>query len=199
MIRNIWAVGRNYADHAHELGNTVPTSPLFFLKSGACLTQDNSIRLPNWALDCHFELELAFQVNSLLEIQSWGLAVDLTERKLQNELKSKGQPWTLAKSFIGACPLSELKSGRNWEQIRDLVLELKINGQTRQRAHVREMIFNPLVLLDFVKIHFPLCDQDLILTGTPAGVGSLQSGDFLEASLGSSSDHWLQHQWHVSS
>ena len=88
MIRNIWAAGRNYGDHAKELGNDVPTEPIIFLKAGSCAFFGQEIALPSWAQEVHHEIELALKFDANLEISHFGLALDLTERKLQNHLKS---------------------------------------------------------------------------------------------------------------
>ncbi|MCX7977860.1 MAG: fumarylacetoacetate hydrolase family protein [Bdellovibrionaceae bacterium] len=193
MIRNIWAVGRNYADHAKELGNSVPSSPLFFLKAGSCAVIGNEFSLPEWARDVHHELEIALQFGEDLEICSWGLALDLTERRLQSELKSRGEPWTLAKSFTGACPISSLLPWPKEGLPKDMELKLFVNGTIRQTGTLGQMIFSPAELVDFAKSHFPLCPGDLLLTGTPSGVGPLKKGDVLLAQAGS----LLLHQWSV--
>lgn len=184
-LKNIWAVGRNYPEHAKELGNTVPTKPFFFLKSGSTAHLSGRIHLPPWAENVHHEIELALHIDAHQKIDSWTLALDLTERNLQNELKSKGLPWTLAKSFIGSCPLGPLQKGWNWEQLKTQSISLKVNGELRQKSLLEEMLFKPQQLLEFVQKHFPLQEGDLILTGTPSGVGPLQRGDILEGQLGS--------------
>lgn len=108
MIRNIWAVGRNYAEHAKELGNQVPTEPLIFLKAGSCATiSAKDLHLPvdkKNTTDVHHEVELALQFDDNLQIAAACVALDLTDRVRQDHLKSKGLPWTFAKSFKEACP-----------------------------------------------------------------------------------------------
>src|SRR3989338_8387796 len=107
MIRNIWSIGRNYAEHAKELGNEVPAEPLIFLKAGSSAVLNSAdFSLPSWATDIHHEVELALQFNDQLEISKAAVALDLTERTLQSKLKAKGSPWTLAKSFTNSCPVS---------------------------------------------------------------------------------------------
>src|SRR5688572_19799974 len=106
MIRNIWAVGRNYAEHAKELGNKAPLEPLIFLKAGSSAFFGAEISLPPWTQEVHHEIEMALQFGEDLNLISYGLALDLTERKIQNQLKANGHPWTLAKSFSNACPIS---------------------------------------------------------------------------------------------
>lgn len=182
-IRNIWAVGRNYADHAKELGNAVPEKPLIFLKAGSCAVFGESFSIPAWCKDVHHEIELALQLDENLKAKSFGLALDLTERSIQNELKSKGQPWTLAKSFSQSCPLSDFIEVSDLKDLASLEISLKINNELKQIGNTKQMIFDLPTLVDHVKAHFPVCPNDVILTGTPAGVGPLKPGDKLVAEL----------------
>jgi acylpyruvate hydrolase len=193
MIRNIWAVGRNYADHAKELGNKIPTEPIVFLKAGSCAFYGPEISLPPWTLEVHHEIELAGQFGEDLSLSSFGLALDLTERKIQNHLKSKGQPWTLAKSFLGSCPISQFIPLKNLDELKNLPISLEINGEVKQQGTTADMIFPLEHLIDFIKVHFPVCPGDLLLTGTPAGVGPIRRGDEITAHLGSH----IKHRWNV--
>src|SRR4051812_7033535 len=192
MIRNIWAVGRNYADHAKELGHKVPTEPLIFLKAGSCAFFGTEISLPTWTQEIHHEVEMAIQLGEDLMISSYGLALDLTERKIQKHLKANGQPWTLAKSFSNSCPLSRFMAVTEVTALKSLPLALEINGEAKQNGNTADMIFPLERLLDFIKVHFPVCPGDLILTGTPSGVGPLHRGDKIVAQLGS-----IRHTWSV--
>lgn len=190
----IWCVGRNYAEHAKELGNDLPTEPLIFLKAGSCLTKGAPLQIPSWVSDLHHELEIALLFGPELQFSALGLALDLTERSLQSRLKSKGQPWTLAKSFHGACPISDLIPLRS-EALKDLRLELRVNGVLRQKGSSSEMIFSPETLRAFVLKHFPVRPGDLLLTGTPAGVGVIEPGDELEGQLFQEGRKILQMRW----
>lgn len=194
MIRNIWAVGRNYLEHAKELGNEVPITPLFFLKAGSTASLGvEQIILPSWSEDLHHEIELALQFDDKLEIHQACIALDLTERKKQNELKAKGQPWTLAKSFTGSCPLSHFFKFESLGELSDLPLILTVNGEVRQSARTSQMIFTLQQLIDFARQHFPVCPGDLLLTGTPAGVGPLKNKDLVKAEIPGR----ISHQWTV--
>lgn len=196
LIRNIWAVGRNYSEHAKELGNEVPTTPLFFLKAGSTASvAADEIILPAWSEDIHHEIELALQFDDELQVRKACIALDLTERKKQSELKAKGQPWTLAKSFTGACPLSAFFAVGSWDELQDLSLVLKVNGEVRQEGSTAQMIFPPKKLIDYARQHYPVCSGDLLLTGTPAGVGPLRPGDFVEAEITGK----IAHAWNVRS
>jgi 2-keto-4-pentenoate hydratase/2-oxohepta-3-ene-1,7-dioic acid hydratase in catechol pathway len=178
MTKNIWAVGRNYIDHAKEMNATIPNEPLLFLKAGSTLTFNQKIIFPKWSKDIHHELEIALLIDENLKFSHMSLALDLTARDKQAEAKKNGTPWTLSKSFTGACPIGA------WHPVTDLKnvsFMLIKNGHVVQSAKASEMIFSADVLLDYVKSHFPVCKNDILLTGTPAGVGPLASGDILEA------------------
>lgn len=195
MIRNIWAVGRNYADHAKELGNELPSEPMIFLKAGSTATENTEfINLPPWTQDVHHEVELALRFDDTLQISSAAVALDLTERTRQNQLKAKGHPWTLAKSFAQSCPLSKFFPVKMVSELQALEIQLKINGEVRQHGFTSQMIFPLEQLIDFVKFHFPVMPGDLLLTGTPAGVGPIKKGDVLEAELVTK----IKHRWVVS-
>lgn len=187
MIGNIWAVGRNYADHAKELANPIPTEPLIFLKAGSCATFGDEVA---WSATCgeiHHEIELALRFGENLEFETMMLALDLTDRPAQNRLKAAGHPWTLAKSFHGACPLSAQtplpKDPWTANGLGTCLLELKVNGEHRQSATLNDMIFSPSELRKWILGRYPVRPGDLLLTGTPAGVGPLRAGDHLEATL----------------
>ena len=183
----VYCVGRNYADHARELANPVPTSPLIFMKSPACIVPfEGALSLPVALGRCDHELEIAVRIGSDLvdvdeaaalgAISHMGLALALTRRDVQSVLKKKGHPWDLAKSFPGACPLTPL---RPVEAIGDHSLRLTINGEVRQQGRCSQMIFSIGTLVAFLSRHMPLRAGDLLLTGTPAGVGPLHDGDVL--------------------
>lgn len=196
LPKNAWCVGRNYAEHAKELGNEIPSRPLFFLKSGgACFhlgkqfgsvfsgaEKNTNIQWPHWAQNVHHEIEMILQFNENKEFSHIGLGLDLTERTLQNDLKKQGHPWTLAKSFQRSAPLSalvaldSLKIGDFstwWSQLK---IELYLDSQLVQTGHTQDMIFNPFLLKDFVLEHFPVEKDDLLFTGTPSGVGAMKIG-----------------------
>lgn len=204
---SIWAVGRNYADHAKELNNQIPKEPFFFLKSGHCLVpveaQMHSSTTPSQNLiqkiplhqksePIHYEIELALQIKKTstgYDFSHLALALDLTAREKQSELKKQGLPWTLAKSFPYSCPLSkwinldgELKQSLQ-SQLNDFRFFFKINNIKKQFGNAEEMIFKPYELLSYAAQHFPIAEGDILLTGTPAGVGPLQKADIGEAQL----------------
>ncbi|QLY24393.1 fumarylacetoacetate hydrolase family protein [Bdellovibrio sp. KM01] len=194
MIQNIWAIGRNYVEHAKELGNEVPTEPLVFLKAGSCATIAHSeIHLPKWATDVHHEVEIALQFDENLQISAACVALDLTERTLQSKLKAKGQPWTLAKSFTEACPISNFFPVGDLDELRKIDIKLMVNGELRQNGNTSLMIFSYEEQIDYVRQYFPVVAGDLLLTGTPAGVGPVKPGDVLVAEIVGK----ITHKWTV--
>ena len=188
-------VGRNYADHARELNNPLPDEPVLFIKPKTALVDlCKPLVLPSKLGDCHYETELAILIGQPLSrgcteqqteeaIVGVGLALDLTLRDLQQKLKEKGLPWEKAKAFDGACPLSEFVSINRIENRQDLKLRLWKNGQLQQDGHTGQMLMPVLSLLNYATKFFTLEPGDVFLTGTPAGVGALQSGDQLKLSL----------------
>ncbi|MGE0632084.1 MAG: fumarylacetoacetate hydrolase family protein [Pseudobdellovibrionaceae bacterium] len=180
--QNIWCVGRNYAEHAKELGNEVPKSPLVFLKAGST-AQTRKIILPFWAEDIHHEVELLLRLDDKLQISHAAVALDLTERQTQNEAKQTGKPWTMAKSFRGATIVSEFFPVENIQQLGALTLKLSVNGTVKQNGSTEQMIFKIPELLRYIQTYFPVVSGDWVLTGTPSGVGPLREGDTVHAEI----------------
>lgn len=186
-IRNIWAVGRNYADHAKELGNQAPSTqnePMIFLKAGSTVVANGEeFSLPDFSDDVHHECEMALQFGADLRFTGITLALDLTARDVQNRLKAQAHPWTLAKSFKASCPLGPIVPLDPSLDLTRLEFTLKVNGSVRQHGYTRDMIHGIEKLRQFVTARFPVMTGDLLLTGTPAGVAALKPGDQLEAEL----------------
>ena len=186
-IQNVWAVGRNYADHAKELNNPVPESeedPLIFLKAGSSVvTNGAAFSLPQFSSDIHHECEIAFRFDARFELSQMTLALDLTAREVQAKLKEKQHPWTLAKSFKNSCPLGPLVDVPKTLDLQQIAFTFKINGEVRQSGHSGDMIHSVAKLREYVLERFPVVEGDLLLTGTPKGVGLIRSGDLLEAEI----------------
>lgn len=184
-MNSIWAIGRNYKDHAKEMNAPVPTRPLVFLKSFASINQSSPLDLPREIPgEIHHELELAVLLGEDLKPSKVALALDLTARDLQAEAKKKGEPWTLAKSFRNACPMSPWINYQDENWFQSLQFQLTVNGNTRQQGQSKDMIFSLSELLKFLKTNVPLLPGDIILTGTPQGVGPLMPGDEVQATMG---------------
>ena len=193
-VGKVVCIGRNYLDHIRELNNVVPETPILFIKPATALRAlSEPIRLSVGRGECHHEVELAVLVGRELcnadaatarqAVAGYGIALDLTLRDLQNELKKKGHPWETAKAFDGSCPLSPFLSPEALAEPQDTDLALRVNGALRQQGNTRLMIMGIFDLMAYISTHFTLQPGDVVLTGTPAGVGPLHSGDALTLSL----------------
>ncbi|KAH6582109.1 hypothetical protein BASA60_002123 [Batrachochytrium salamandrivorans] len=191
--RKIIAIGRNYALHAKELGNTVPESPMFFIKPTSSYIQPpGAIEIPHNTV-VHHEIELGVVIGKegrdITEAEAgsfiggYVLALDMTARNLQDEAKKKGYPWTVAKGYdtftpVGSfIPVSDVKDNSN------LNLTLKVNGKIKQSGSTGDMVFGIPKLISHVSTVMRLEAGDVILTGTPAGVGPVETGQILDGSL----------------
>src|SRR5690606_9849840 len=184
-------VGRNYAEHARELNNPVPSEPLLFIKPAtAVVPLADGFQLPNGRGAVHYETEIALLIGAPLSgtvspadaagaIAGIGLALDLTLRELQDQLKAKGHPWARAKAFDGACPLSPFLPPDAVPALDSIGLQLRINGALRPDGSSAEMLTHIVTLLHHIAGIFTLLPGDVVRTGTPAGVGVLQPGDEL--------------------
>lgn len=186
-------VGRNYAAHAAELNNPLPSEPILFMKPATALVPfEEPINVTNLGDSVHYEIELAVLLGKTIKnadavtasnaIDGIGLALDLTLRDVQQTLKDKGLPWEIAKSFDGSCPISAFVPVDNLN-LAKLDFSLEINGQLRQQGHSANMLTPIVELIEYASQHFTLCAGDILITGTPAGVGALQPGDNLKASF----------------
>ena len=189
-------IGRNYLDHIQEMNSTVSEAPLLFMKPKAALCHMNEpIAIPTDKGECHNELEVSVLLKSPLKNASneevknaiWGigLGLDLTLREVQAELKKLGQPWERAKSFDNSAPLSGFVPLDNVNNLDDLHFTLTINGVVRQQGHTELMLHKIIPLIAHMSTIFTLDRGDVILTGTPKGVGKLSPADKVEASLDS--------------
>ncbi len=189
----IICVGRNYADHARELNNDVPTEPVIFLKPDSALLKDGkAFYLPDHLGEIHHELEIVLRIckngKHIAEkfapdyYDQIGLGIDFTARELQTTLKSKGLPWELAKGFDHSAVLGQLLPKATFAGA-PLGLELKINGESRQTGSTADMLFSFEKIISFVSRYFSLRQGDLLYTGTPAGVGPVNIGDRLQGYL----------------
>lgn len=185
-LGKIVCVGRNYLAHIHELGNEIPDEPVLFMKPETAAVQfAQPFSIPPG--DVHFETELAILVGKPLThatpgqcraaIVGVGLALDLTRRDLQNDLKQKGLPWEVAKSFDCSCPLTNFMPVSETEDLGALSFKMWLNGNLTQEGQVTLMRHSILQLLLYISTHFTLKPGDVVLTGTPAGVGRLHAGD----------------------
>ncbi|TFY56788.1 hypothetical protein EVG20_g8792 [Dentipellis fragilis] len=196
FVRNgkkIVAIGRNYADHVKELNNAVPKEPFFFLKpTSSYLPSGGNIEIPR-GIVAHHEVELGLvigrggrdisQADSLSHIAGYALAVDMTARNLQDEVKKKGLPWSAVKGFDTFTPISTFVPKSEVTDPQNLDLWLKINGVVKQDGNTSKMIFAIPRLIEHVSSIMTLEEGDLILTGTPSGIGAINPGDRIECAL----------------
>lgn len=193
-IGKIVCVGRNYVEHIQELGNEQYEKPVIFLKaSSSVIYSGDSIIYPSFSNDMHHETELVLLIGSSIKnvnqleaknaIAGYGVGLDMTLRDVQNELKKKGHPWTIAKCFDTSAVLSDFVSVDDYQLSLNETITLKINGEIRQNDKLNKMIFNPLQIVEYISSLMTLDVGDLIFTGTPKGVGKVNKGDVLEAQI----------------
>jgi acylpyruvate hydrolase len=194
-IGKIVCVGRNYAEHAKELGNEVPDKPVLFLKpASALIYSGGKIIYPDYGNDLHHEVELVLLIGETVKnanrveaekaIIGYGVGLDMTLRDVQDGLKRKGHPWTLAKCFDTSAAISDFVLKKDYQIKADEKLELKVNGAVKQSDTLKSMLFNPAEIVEYISSVMTLEKGDLIFTGTPAGVSRVNRGDKLEAKLG---------------
>jgi len=193
-IGKIVCLARNYAEHARELGNETPAAPVLFMKPASSVIGDGeTVRIPAYSQECHYEVELAVLIGrecravsaetAMEYVAGYGTAIDMTLRDVQNVLKAKGLPWEIAKGFDSACPLSDFVPASAVADPHDLRLRLSVNGEKRQDGTSSAMIHRVPQIIAHVSAIFTLEPGDVILTGTPAGVGPVVPGDVMEAEI----------------
>ncbi len=193
-IRTIYCIGRNYAQHAKEMGSPIPKMPLVFLKPlGAICYSDSMISIPTQSNDVHFEGEIVVALSKSGKniphgsvqdyIAGYGVGIDFTARDIQAIAKKQGHPWSIAKGFDDFAPISEFIPASEIEDENNMDLKLFQNGFVKQHGNSSEMIFPIPNLITFLSQIYTLYPGDLIFTGTPEGVGAVQSGDKLEVLL----------------
>ena len=189
----IICVGRNYGEHAKELGNEIPEDPVIFMKPDTALLKKGSdFYIPEFSDDIHYELEVVLKIskggkyiqkeNASKHYDEIGLGIDFTARDLQSKLKGKGLPWELAKGFDGSAVVSDFVSKDSYD-LENLNFSLIKNNEKVQDGNTSEMIFSPEDIIAFASKYFTLRVGDLIFTGTPKGVGKVSENDLLEAYL----------------
>lgn len=187
----IIAIGRNYIDHAKELNNPVPESPVIFMKPDTAILKDNKdFYFPEFSSDIHYECEVVFRIcNEGKHVSAKfahkyydavGLGIDFTARDIQSKHKEKGLPWELAKAFDNSAVISKLMSKEEFENLSDINFSLQKNGSAVQVGNTKDMIFDIDSLIVYISKFITLRKGDLIYTGTPAGVGPIAIGDKLE-------------------
>lgn len=193
-IGKILCIGRNYLDHIRELGNEAPAAPVIFMKpASSVIGNGEKVVIPSYSHNCHHEAELALLVGTPCRkiseaaaiscLAGYGVAIDLTLRDVQDELKKKGLPWDIAKGFDTACPLSEFTPAGQVVDPQNLTVTMKVNNELRQSGSTGLMIHTVAQIISHLSTIFTLEPGDIILTGTPAGVGRVVAGDQLCAEI----------------
>jgi 5-carboxymethyl-2-hydroxymuconate isomerase len=193
-IGKIVCVGRNYAEHAKELGNEATDKPVLFLKPpSAVIYSGENIIHPDYGNELHHEVELVLLIGRTVKhasvaeseesIIGYGVGLDMTLRDIQNELKKKGEPWTLAKCFDTSAVLSDFVLKESYKLTLNEKISLSVNGQVRQEEFLTKMISTPAKLVSYISSMMTLEIGDLIFTGTPSGVSKVNKGDQLFAKI----------------
>ena len=181
-VNQVYCVGRNYAAHAKEMGADDRKPPFFFTKPSYSIITGDVIYPPNTE-DLQYEVELVLAVGEDMSIFGFAVGVDLTRRDLQGQAKKDGKPWFRGKSFVGSAPISRIIPIEGLEELSGLELRLMVNGELRQSGSCTDMIWSPQELLCEMAADVPLKQGDIIFSGTPEGVGKINTGDFIEASI----------------
>ncbi len=184
----IICVGRNYTDHIEELGNEIPEDIVIFIKPGSAVS---SKLISFHEEQIHYEGEISFLYENG-RFSAAGFGLDLTKRELQGKLKAKGLPWERAKAFDNSALFSGFVKIENTE---DISLLLEINGNTVQSSGISCMIYRPEVILSEIKKFLTLIDGDIVMTGTPKGVGIIKKGDLFKGTLKKGDKELISAQW----
>lgn len=180
----IICVGKNYLDHAAELGDAIPEDPVFFFKPPSSLVESpgHAVSLPKNRGSVHYECEIVYRIgvtNGRAELKAITLGLDLTLRDLQATLKKKSLPWEAAKSFSQSAITGKWISTDDFKNHLKVPFELLVNGELKQKSTGEQMRKSPNELLKIAAEFFTICDGDLFFTGTPKGVGAINPGDVL--------------------
>lgn len=193
-VHRIYCIGRNYADHAKEMGAAVDRSqPVFFCKPSDAVVEGGDVPYPSATTDLHHEVEMIVALagggrdiavdRALDHVFGYGVGLDLTRRDLQAIAKAKSLPWDASKAFDHSAPVSALRRADDVRHPRAARLTLSVNGTLRQRADIADMLFTVPEIIHELSRLWELVPGDLIFTGTPAGVAALVRGDRFRAEL----------------
>ena len=197
-VHRIYCVGRNYAEHAKEMGFTGREAPFFFMKpADAVLCADEGAALsmpyPSLTSNLHHEIELVVAIGkggkhipaaqAMEHIWGYAVGLDMTRRDLQNDMKKQGRPWCIGKAFEASAPISAITPAAQAGDVQHAEIWLQVNGQDRQRSNVSQLIWNIAETIEHLSHAWELQPGDLIMTGTPEGVGAVQTGDVLEGGI----------------
>jgi fumarylpyruvate hydrolase len=197
-VRRVICVGRNYVEHAKEMGFTGREPPFFFFKPADAIVPINagetgSIEYPTLTKDLHHEIELVACIgtggrnikaaDAMKHIWGYAVGLDMTRRDLQGEMKKQGRPWEIGKSFEQSAPIGPVTPTAQAGDIANAEIWLKVNGKDRQRSNISKLIWNLGEIIEHVSSAWELAPGDLIFTGTPEGVAAVVAGDTLEGGV----------------
>ncbi|MFD2754197.1 fumarylacetoacetate hydrolase family protein [Comamonas terrae] len=197
-IHRIYCVGRNYEDHAKEMGFTGREPPFFFLKPADAVVavpagETGQVAYPTLTQNLHHEVELVVAIgkagknikaaDALQYIYGYAVGLDMTRRDLQNDMKKQGRPWCIGKAFEQSAPIGPITPAQQAGDIGQAAISLQVNGTVRQSSHIHKLIWNIAETIEHLSAAWELQPGDLIMTGTPEGVAAVVSGDTLEAQV----------------
>lgn len=193
-VRRVYCIGRNYAAHAIEMGhNPDREAPFFFQKNANNLNTSGHFPYPNKSSDVHHEIELAVMLKSggdnisidsaLDHVFGYALSLDMTRRDLQGEQKKLGRPWEIGKAFEDSAPVGIIHSVADIGHPDQGKIELKVNGEIKQEGDLNQMIWKVPEMISYLSEYFTLAAGDVILSGTPSGVGPISKGDVMDVSI----------------
>lgn len=193
-VRRVYCIGRNYAAHAIEMGHDPDKEPpFFFQKNAENLDTEGEFPYPVRSNDVHHEIELAVLLSSggtnisvegaLAHVFGYAVSLDMTRRDLQGQMKKSGRPWEIGKAFESSAPISKITPISDAGSMDHGSIELKVNGEVRQTGDLNQMIWKIPEMISYLSEYFELAAGDVILSGTPSGVGPVQVGDLLEGSV----------------
>jgi fumarylpyruvate hydrolase len=197
-VRRIYCVGRNYAEHAQEMGFTGREPPFFFMKPADSLVNvadgaTGTMAYPTQTANLHHEVELVVAIgtggrdiaaaDAAKHIWGYAIGLDMTRRDLQNEMKKQGRPWEIGKAFDQSAPIGPLHPAATAGDLTRGAITLAVNGTVRQKGDLSELIWSVAETIEVISKSWALQPGDLIFTGTPAGVGAVVAGDLMEADI----------------
>ena len=193
-IRRVYCIGRNYADHAIEMGHDPEREPpFFFQKNPHNIVGGDTFPYPQKSNDVHHEIEMVVALRSggcniavddaMHHVFGYAVGLDMTRRDLQSDMKKRGRPWEIAKAFEYSAPTSEIVPAENVSNPHAGVIQLTVNGEIRQQGNLNQMIWKIPEMIAYLSQYYELATGDLIMSGTPAGVGAIKRGDVMVGSI----------------
>ena len=197
-VHRIYCVGRNYVEHAIEMGHSGREAPFFFMKPADAVLpvaqgETGRMRYPGLTKNLHHELELVVAIGkggrdipaaqALEHVWGYAVGLDMTRRDLQNEMKKQGRPWCIGKGFEESAPIGPITPAAQVPGVHDAAIALTVNGETRQSSRTSKLIWSIAEVIEHLSAAWTLAPGDLIFTGTPEGVGAVAAGDVLEGRI----------------